>query len=266
MVGGVPVFQYGYQTQVEHGEIHLHILVNLLGSHLRVAIKVFEGFVDELEDALSILPLVHVFLGYLLDLQIIAFANHLGYLGIFLGHFVGYVHLVLHVVVVFFPSLQLLHVFGVIGIVVDGELCAHVFKAVGEHTLAVHIGKAQRSHYLVHAALFAPLLHGVQQRLAHLYVVDKVYPAKAHTLTVPFAVGSVVDDGCHASHHLALFVCQEVVGLAKLKGGVLVLVQGKHLVAIQIGHCVLTITIQVVIKLYESVQISFAGYLSYFYF
>ena len=57
MVRGVPVFYQTKHIHVEHGEIHLQILINLALSHLRIAIEMTKRLIDDIEHLTTILYL-----------------------------------------------------------------------------------------------------------------------------------------------------------------------------------------------------------------
>ena len=152
-----------------------------------------------------------------------------------IGDGIGYVDFVFHPVGLLLKA-QLLHVFGVVGVVVDGGHGAELFKALHQHAFGVEVGKSQGALDVGHASFASPLLHGFYQGAAHLFVVHKVNPAKANVLGGPGVVGLVVDDGSHAAHNLPLTPGEEIVGLAKLKCGVVLLVEGAEHVVEEVGY------------------------------
>ena len=149
--------------------------------------------------------------------------------------------------------------FRVVGIVVYGGHRSELVEAPSEHTFGVEVGEAERANHLVHALRLAVLLDGIQQCAAHVDVVDEVNPAEAHALPAPPLVGLVVDDGRHASGHAAVAVeSHEIFRLAKLEGGVPLLVECLHLVAEEVGHVLLATVVQVVVEVYETGKFPFA--------
>ena len=227
VVGGVPVLDDAEHLHVEHGEIHPQILVNLALRHLRIAVQMAKRLVDHVEHLAAVLLLAEHLTALGVDgVQVIAFLHELGHLLVFLRHVaVRHYQLILHVVIVFRPASQLLHVLRIVRIVVDGGHRAQLVEAFNEHTFRVHIGKAQRTHHLGHALLAPPLLDGLEQGSAHLEVVDKVNPSEAHTLALPPLISPMVDNSGNAPHYLPIAVGQKIVGLAEFKGGILVLAQ-----------------------------------------
>ena len=119
--------------------------------------------------------------------------------------------------------------FGWIDFIDDPEVSEALIHTVEEW------GK-ERALYMGHAPFLAPLLHGAYQRFGHFGVVDEVDPAETHLFLVPCLVGLAVDDGGHATHYLVVLVSQEVVRLAELKSGILLLVEGIQHVVIEVGH------------------------------
>ena len=131
---------------------------------------------------------------------------------------------------------QSFDVLRVVGIVVDGGHRTQLVEAFDQHTFSIHVGKAQRSYDMRHAAFFAPLLHGAYQGFGHFGVVSEVYPAEADLLLAPCLVGPIVDDGGHAAYEPSVLIGQEVVGLAELKGSVLPAVERVQHVVVEVGH------------------------------
>ena len=97
--------------------------------------------------------------------QVIALHDHLSDLAELLGHaFLGHDEFVLHVVVVLDKSAQLFNMLRVVRVVVDGGHGAQLVEAFYQHALRVHVGESQRTDYLCHALLAAPLFCGTEQR------------------------------------------------------------------------------------------------------
>jgi hypothetical protein len=69
----------------------------------------------------------------------------------------------------------------------------------------------------------------------------------------------MVDDACNASDDLTVLVSQEVFGLAELESSILVLTQRVLLVGVQVRRIVGIASIQVVVKLDESIELSLTG-------
>ena len=149
---------------------------------------------------------------------------------------------------------------GIVRIVIDSELCADEVEAKGKHSFGVHVGEAERSYDLGHSTLLTPLFHSLQQCLRHLYVINKVYPSKSHTFPIPTVVGTMIDDRRHTSHHLTITQGEEIIGFTKLKGSILISAQGGHLIIIEIGHCILVATVEIIMKLNKLFQLATGGY------
>ena len=263
------VLDEGDHTQVEHLEVHLDVLVNLLLRHRAVAVEVAEGLVDDVEDALPVLVGAEdVALRELLHLQVVALHDHLRNLAELLGHaLLRHVELVLHVVVVLLVALHLLHQLGVVGVVVFGGHAGELVEAVGEHALGVHVGEAERSDDFLHLVASAEVLDGSEQGPHHVDVVDEVEPSEAHRRPLPLLVVAPVDDGGHAAHHLAVAQCQVVLGVAELEGGVGLLdegAEGGNLVHVQVGRVVGVAAVQVVVQLDEALQVALRLHFLYF--
>ena len=188
-------------------------------------------------------------------MEVVAFLHHLGNLRVLLRSFFGYFKIILHIVVVFHPAAQLLHVLRIIRIVVTGRHRAEPVKAPRQHTLGVHVGKAQRSYDILHALLPAIVLYGLEQGIRHIQVVDEVNPAEAHVLLLPLLVGFVVDDGSHTSDHLPILHGKVILSFAEVKGRIPVFRQRVQLVAVEIGHIVGIALVEIIMELDKSLQV-----------
>ena len=155
---------------------------------------------------------------------------------------------------------QLAHVFGIVGIVVDGVHGGELVIAVGEHALKVHVGEAEWPHDGVHATLAAPFFNGLQQGFRNLDVVDEVNPAKAHVALVPMRVGPVVDDGGHAAHNLSVAQGQEALHVAELQRRILLGVEGVERVLQEVGHGIGAVLVQFPVEANEAPHVLFILY------
>ena len=129
-----------------------------------------------------------------------------------------------------------------------------VAMALHQHALGIEVGEAQGTLDVGHATLASPLLYCTEQCLRHFGVVDEVYPAEADLLLLPGLVGTVVDDGRYAPHYLAIAQGEEVVGLAKLEGGILLPVERAQHVVVEVGHGVGVALVELVIEANELFQ------------
>ena len=99
-------------------------MVDLLLTKFGISVKILKCIINNRKDLLTISLLEDLIAGELLDMQVVALLYHLGYLGIFLRHFLRHIHLIFHIVVVLLPTAKLLHVLRIIGIVVYSGLSA----------------------------------------------------------------------------------------------------------------------------------------------
>ena len=180
-------------------------------------------------------------------MQVIAFLDHLRNLGELLRNLFRDIDLELHVVVIFLPSPQLLHVLRIIGVVIDGGHRTQLVEALDEHSLRVEIREAQRTDDFCHSLLLGIVLYGLKQSTAHLDVIHEVDPAEAYTFSLPTLIGLMIDDSCYTTHHLSLLVSQEILSLAEVEGGIFLLVQHEHIVAEQVGRIILVTFVEVVV-------------------
>ena len=260
MFRGRPVFDDGHQVEVDHGEIHVDVLFDLVFRECAVAIEVAERAVDHVEDLLAHALLEDLLLRRGAHVEVVALHDHLRDLHHLLGNLLGHVDLVFHVVVVFLVSYQPLDVLRVVGIVVERGHGAQLVESVGQHALGVHVGEAQRANHLGHALAASVVFHGLHQGFRHFGVVYEVDPSEAHTLALPLLVGVVVDDGGHAAYHLSVFVSDVIFSLAKLERRVLVLVQRVHVVAEQVGGIIFVPLVKVVAELHKGFQVLARGH------
>ena len=154
---------------------------------------------------------------------------------------------------------QCLEVVVVVGIVVHRVHRAHLVITLEKHTLLVKVGEAQGTYDSVHATLLAPLLHGADESLAHLQVVNEVYPSESHIPGSPFLVCPVVYNSHHTSHNLAVPIGKEPIGITKLKGCVIVLVEGVQGVLKKIRHGIGAILIHFIVETNKILQFSLGG-------
>ena len=113
---------------------------------------------------------------------------------------------------------QALQVLRIIGVIVDDRERALVLEALHQQTLAVHVREAQGALDFLRAPLGTPGHNGLDERLAHVEVLDEVYPAKADGVLLPLLVGFFVDDGGHAAHGFAALLGQEQFPFAERQG------------------------------------------------
>ena len=225
MLVGRPVLDNRNQVQVGIRKIHFHVLLNLSLRQFREAVKVFESVVDEAENLLAHSALENLLFRQRANLQIVAFHNHFRDFHHLFRHLLGHENLEFHVVVVLLPTAEFLDVFGVVGVVVDGCHRAEFVETEREHSLGVEIGESERTDDFFHPFLTSKIGHGVEQRTAHVEVVDEVDPTEANALALPFFVGLVVHNRCHATHYFPVFVGEEIFRFAKLERGIFVAAQ-----------------------------------------
>ena len=142
----------------------------------------------------------------------------------------------------------------IIGVVVVDVHGGERVETIDEHSLTIGIDEANRTCYLRHSFLASPVLNGLEQGGTDLWVVHEIEPAEAYLLTIPTLVGTVVDDSRHTSYQLAVAEGHEILGLAALKGSILVFSQCRHLFTVDIGNSILAVAIKVVEELHKLLQ------------
>ena len=235
-------------------------MVNLTFGELRKPIEAIVGLVDDMENLATLAPGDQFLAGEFLHAQVVSLFYHLRNLHDFLRHMVTNLHQKLQVIVVFLKPTEFLYMLWVIRIVVVDIHGGKPVETLDHHSLAVHIGEPQGTCYLSHASLSSPLLNGIHQGLGNLQVVDEVEVAKPHLLHIPTLVGFLVEDSRYPSHNFPLLVGQEKVGLTKLESRVLVFPEGGYFIGKEKRHSMRAVSIQVVIKLHESLKIVVAFY------
>ena len=228
-------------------------MVNLLVGQLRKTIQVIERIVNQVEYLVGH-PFIHFFLGECAHTQVVALHDHFRNLHHLFRDTVRNKNLELHVVIVFLPATQLLHVLRVVWIVVDGCHRAEFVESPREHSFRVEIGKAQRTNHFRHSLFPTIPLNGIQQGTRNVHVVDEVNPTEAYTLAPPALVGFVVDNRSHTASHLPVFISEEIFSLTELESGIFLTVQHVTLITEQVGDIILVARIQVIMKINESFQ------------
>ena len=134
-------------------------------------------------------------------------------------------HLIRHEDLVLLPVLILdeahtLHLFRVVGVVVDCGHRAELVKALNEHPCVVEVCEAHRplKHFLT--PFLRPIDDGTKESIYDLIIVDEVYEAEASIILIPRLIGSVVYDASDTPYDTSILVGKEVSGFAELKGGV----------------------------------------------
>ena len=126
----VGIYDYREVLEAYDGHIHLNIVVDLLRSEWRVAVKLVVGLVDEFKQGTAVL--CHQFL--------LAFEVHVAHAVfsaddvadslVLVGDSFGHHHLEFHPAGVDFEA-HSLHLGVVVGVVVDGCHCAELVEAIG---------------------------------------------------------------------------------------------------------------------------------------
>ena len=207
----------GNKVLVENGNVLVHVAVYLLLGEFCVLVKAGEGLVEHVEHLTAALcHLMESAGGVDADAEtlrdLIGKSEHGRKFRRDVHHPLGPVHI--------FGKAQALQVFRIIRIVVDDGEGALVLEAFHKKAFPVHICKAQRALDLCCTPYFAPFNHGVNEGLAHVEVLDEVYPAEADGILIPFLVGVVIDDGGYAACNLSVLIGQIKFTVTELQGGV----------------------------------------------
>ena len=109
------------------------------------------GLIHKVEDAFTVSTLKDIVARKLLYLEAITLLYHVGNLGKLLRNFVRYHQFVLHIVVIYLKPFETFHQLGIVLIIIYGGHGTQLVEACCEHTLWIHIGKAQRTHNRAHS-------------------------------------------------------------------------------------------------------------------
>ena len=149
-----------------------------------------------------------------------------------------HINLKFHPVGIFYEA-QSLEVLLIVGIVVDGGLCAQLVEALNQAPFGVHVGEAERSGDLRHAFAFRPVNHCTIERIHHFLVVDEIDKTKAALCLAGALVHQFVDNASDAAHRLIVAIRHEKCALAKLVSGIFFRKKsGEHIVR-KVGNVVL---------------------------
>ena len=213
----VAVHNSGHKVQVGYLDIVVDQFVDLRLRQFGEAVEVFVCGIQQMEH-LAAPAFVNQFAAReLVYPQAVALLYHLRQLAELVGHSIRHTDLHLKIVVVLDKSIHPLHVKGVVGIVVVDVHRGQLVEALYEHALAVGIDESHGADDLRHPFRQSPRLDSLQQGLRHLDVVDEVEPAEANLPPGPSLIGTTVDDGSHAPHHLLILESQEILSLAALE-------------------------------------------------
>ena len=94
--------------------------------------------------------------------------------------------------------------FRIVGVVIDGRHRGKLVKAFDEHTLGIHVCESERPFDFRHSLGATVGFDRLNERAAHLRVVNEVNPSETHGAFLPLFVGTMVDDGSHAPHYLSV--------------------------------------------------------------
>ena len=106
MIGGVPVLDETEQVHVEHGEVHLQILVDLCFRHLGIAVEMTKRLIDHIEHLTTYLFLAkHLTALGMHRMQIVTLHHQFCDLLVLLGHPIfWHDEFELHIVIVLLPA------------------------------------------------------------------------------------------------------------------------------------------------------------------
>ena len=165
----------------------------------------------------------------------------------FVGDGLRYVDFVFYPVGIFLET-EFLHVYRIVGMVVDGCHGAELVESFDQHTFCVEVGKSERSDNVSHAPFLPPIFYGSYQCGGYFRVVDEINPSETDVLGTPFFVSAVVDDSGYTTYYLIVLVGEEVIGFTELERCVFLLVECVKHIVIQVGHGIGVILIHPVIE------------------
>ena len=153
--------------------------------------------------------------------------------------------------------------FWIVWIVVVCGHGAYFVESLYEHSFSVEVDESHRSLHGVHSACLSPFCHCVEQFRADIIVVDEVYPSESHVECVPRLVCAVVDDGSDSSDCFPVSFSSEELEVAELECGVFLWREGRFQVDVEFWYGVWVAFVEVVVELYETVEVFVCLYLFY---
>ena len=190
--------------------------------------------VKDVEELLAHTTANKLLLRHLASTEVIAFLNHGCHLGEFLRNLIRHLNLQLHPVVLLREPAHLLHVLLIVREVMVRVHRSHIVESAYLKSLTVHIGKAERTDYILQSASPAILLHLVDEGSRNLNVVNEVKPSEAHSLQTPCLVSTLVDYSSNTSHRLPVTISDIILSLAESESRVLVASQRVNLTHFEI--------------------------------
>ena len=211
------VHHKGHKILVQNRNVLLHITVYLVLGKLRVLIQAGEGLVEHMKHLPTATCHFPDGIGPIdTDAKTVCDAvrelEHGRHLRGDVHHALGPVHIL--------GETQPFQVLRIIGIVVNDRKGAFVLEALHQKAFPVHVREAKGTFDFFCAPFRAPGDNCVDERLAHIEIVNKIYPAKADGVFLPLLIGFLVDDGGHAAHGFSVLFCQEQFPFAEGQGGV----------------------------------------------
>ena len=216
-----------HQVITQHGDIHIHIIIDLLLRERSEAIQRSESGVECMEQRPRVRHNLFLILKFQ-HLQSIFLFHDLANPQMLLRHAIGNVNLEL-VPILVFPVTDALHLLGIIRIIVDGRHRAELVETLDQHSLVVHVGKTHRPVYLFHASLPRPSLDRAEQSVYHLVVIHKIDKTEPGPLLPPSLVAGAVDHPGDTSHYFPILIREEIDSVAHLERRIPFPVQRHHL-------------------------------------
>ena len=223
-----------HHSQVEYREVHLYILVDLSLRQRRVAVERAVRFVHQFEYFLSVVFGYFFPGGIFLYLEVVFSLNQFGDTLVLVGNGVRDIDFVFHPVGVFLEA-EFLHVYGIVGVVVDSGHGAELVETFNQHTFRIEIGESERSGNVSHAPFLSPVFYCFDESGGYFRVVNEVYPPETDVLATPFLVGTVVDNSGYTSYDLVILVCQKIICFTEFECCILTLVKCIEHIVVKVG-------------------------------
>ena len=185
-------------------------------------------------------PTVSVVFGYFFPggiffyLEVVFSLNQFGDTLVLVGNGVRDIDFVFHPVGVFLEA-EFLHVYGIVGVVVDSGHGTELVETFNQHTFRIEIGESERSGNVSHAPFLSPVFYRFDESGGYFRVVNEVYPPEADVLATPFLVGTVVDNGGYTSYDLVILVCQKIICFTEFECCILTLVKCIEHIVVKVG-------------------------------
>ena len=135
---------------------------------------------------------------------------------------------------------------GIVGGIIDGCHRPLQIEVFHQHAFLVEVCHAQRTVYLLHAALLAPCLYSAYQGTGHLRVVDELNHRETHIADVPLLVSLAVDDSHDTSHRCVTAIGHKRLDVGKFQSGIFAMVKKSTNITLKVWNVLGTVSVDAI--------------------